>query len=177
MSNKNNFDTYMYRVRLLVESYKWSENYIVKNQFIHLFKRDQNFNKDLSHIFSNYKNFTEDDAYASTVADELFSEKEVQELKDLFGDITEAQIMIYGRVKLPILYSNNTGIWILPADRRTHYFQFKYIKKEFLPKKLSFPLEGFIRMDDHLVDPRDIEDILSKKDISDEKLRKMLSEL
>lgn len=139
---------YRYRIKLLAEKFDWSSRTVVKNQIIVLFKPDQAFNTDLSYFFSNYSELNnEEKVYASTIADDLFSVEEIQELLNLFGERKDIQLMIYGRVVLPFDYDKSTvGISVLPSDRKTRYITFNGAEK------IDFPLAGFVRWGRQLID-------------------------
>ncbi len=164
-----------YYLHLLQKQFDWRHGEIIKNVLIALHKPEQNFNKDLSHIFSNLNKLDDEvKIYASSVADDLFTEQEVIDLLRFFMQREGVKLIISKRVILPIEYDGSGGIGIVPAGgpRETIEYRDENGKRPF-----SFMLCGALHMDNRLINYRDIEKISSKKDISDERLREMLLEL
>lgn len=161
-----------YRVRLIVESFRWSAEHVIKNQIITLFKEDQNKDMDLSHLFTNYSELDKEwKMYASSFADDLFTLEEIIELVRLFGVRDDIQLVIGNRVKFPRVYDNSIGIVNIPYDSSTGNARF--------PKTigLSFPLNAFVRTTRYFIDPEELHFILNWNGLSETQLRDKLEKL
>lgn len=162
---------YRYRVHLFAVNFPW-EWVKVDCQIIALFKPDQNLNKDLSHIFSNFNEIDEDfKPYASSVADDLFTKEELNELVRFFVDKKGFEIMIGKRIEMPHDYNNSGGISVVPLDSRREHISFEGAEK------LSFPMKGFIEYENHYISPYTIKDVLEEPSLTEKQLREKLSNL
>lgn len=143
---------FKYRVKLIVNEYEWGPNDKVENQLIVLFKPEQTLGKNLSYMFSNFSELSDEDkVYASTIADDLFSIEEILELMCLFLTRKDIQIMIYHSTKIPFTYDKKScGISVTPMDRKTRHISFRNVET------LSFPLNGFVRRGNYLIGPNDL---------------------
>lgn len=163
---------YRYRVRLIVDSFRWSAERVVKNQIITLFKDKQNKDMDLNHLFTNYSELDNEwKMYASSFVDDLFTLEEIIELISLFGARDDIQLVIGDRVKFPTIYDNTIGTVNIPHDSSTGNARF--------PKTigLSFPLNAFVRTTRRFIDPEELHFILNWNGLSETQLRDKLEKL